>query len=362
MTDPLLAIVSPVFTINGELVGNLARDCVRLEVTEGSEGLRTLQAHFLGVGPGTTGPPSAMLYLDGATVDFGKSIQVSLGPPAAQRIVFEGTISGIEAIFGDSEPPRVVVYAEDALMRLRMTRRMRSYKNVTDAEVAAQIAGEHGLQTEVAADGPRYKVLQQVNQSDLAFLRERARLLQAEVWCTGRKLHFTSRSRRQGTALTLVQGNELLSVRLRADLAHQRSSVVVTGFDAATRAVINERAGAEVMEAEAARGRTGPRVVEKALGASVSFRVREAALNAAEAKAWADAEMLRRGRSFVTAVGTTRGSPDMVVGSNLSLQSVGAPFDGPGYYVTWVRHVFEHVHGLRTGFEAERATVNEAGR
>ncbi len=198
MTDPLLAIVSPVFTINGELVGNLARDCVRLEVTEGSEGLRTLQAHFLGVGPGTTGPPSAMLYLDGSTVDFGKSIHVSLGPPAAQRIVFEGTISGIEAVFGDSEPPRVVVYAEDALMRLRMTRRMRSYKDVTDAEVAAQIAGEHGLQTEVAADGPRYKILQQVNQSDLAFLRERARLLQAEVWCTGRILHFTSRPRRQG--------------------------------------------------------------------------------------------------------------------------------------------------------------------
>ena len=60
-------------------------------------------------------------------------------------------------------------------------------------------------------------------------------------------------------------------MRLRADLAHQRSSVVVTGFDAATRSVINERAGAEVMEAEAASGRTGPRVVQKALGASASL-------------------------------------------------------------------------------------------
>lgn len=360
MTDPLVATVSPVFSLNGELMGNLARDCVRLEVAEGSEGLRTLQAHFLAVGPGATGAPSAMLYLDGTTVDFGKSIQVTLGPATAQRIVFEGTISGIEAVFGDSEPPRVVVYAEDALMRLRMTRRMRTYSNVTDAEVAQQIAMDHGLQIEVAADGPRFKVLQQVNQSDLAFLRERARLLQAEIWCTGRKLHFTARSRRQGTALTLVQGNELLTVRLRADLAHQRSEVVVTGYDASTRSVINERAGAESIDAEAARGRTGPRVLERALGASVSYRVRETALNAAEAKAWANAEMLRRGRSFVTAVGTTRGSPDMVVGSNLSLQAVGAPFDGPGYYVTWVRHVFEHVHGLRTGFEAERSTINEA--
>ena len=32
MTDPLLAIVSPVFTVNGELAGSLARDCVRLDL------------------------------------------------------------------------------------------------------------------------------------------------------------------------------------------------------------------------------------------------------------------------------------------------------------------------------------------
>ena len=39
-------------------------------------------------------------------------------------------------------------------------------------------------------DGPRYDVVQQLNQSDLAFLRERARLVQAELWCDGRTLHL----------------------------------------------------------------------------------------------------------------------------------------------------------------------------
>lgn len=360
MTDPLLATVSPVFTINGELAGSLARDCIRLEVSEGSEGLRTLQATFVAVGPGATGPQSRMLYLDGSIVDFGKSIDVAIGATGGQRTVFEGTISGIEGVFPDSEPPRVVIYAEDALMKLRMARRIRTYHNVTDADLAQQLAAEHGLQTDITADGPRYDVVQQVNQSDLAFLRERARLLQAEVWCTGRKLHFTARPQRPGTALTLVQGNQLLSVRLRADLAHQRSEVVVTGYDATTRSVIDERAGVDVIEGEAASGLSGPRVLEKALGASVSLRVREAALNSAEAKAWANAEMLRRGRGFVTAVGTTRGSPDMVVGSNLTLQDVGPPFDGPGYYVTRIHHIFDHERGLRTRFEAERPTVNEA--
>src|SRR6266581_7298353 len=111
-----------------------------------------------------------------------KPVQVSVGPDEAQRTVFDGLISAIEVVFGDSEPPRVVVLAEDALMRLRMTRRMRSYTNVTDADIADAIANDHGLQSDTAVDGPTYDVVQQLNQSDLAFLRDRARLVQAELW------------------------------------------------------------------------------------------------------------------------------------------------------------------------------------
>jgi len=69
--------------------------------------------------------------------------------------------------------------------------------------------------------------------------------------------------------------------------------------------------------------------------------------------------MLRRARGFVTVAGLTRGSPDMVVGSTLRIELIGAPFQGDGYYVTRICHTFDHEQGLRTRFEAERATVNE---
>ena len=82
----------------------------------------------------------------------------------------------------------------------------------------------------------------------------------------------------------------------------------------------------------------------------------------AEARAWATAEMLRRARGFVTAAGTTHGTPDMVIGSKLHLDRVGAPFTGGGYYVTRVHHSYDRGSGFRTHFEAERATVNEGGR
>jgi phage protein D len=99
--------------------------------------------------------------------------------------------------------------------------------------------------------------------------------------------------------------------------------------------------------------------VATALGVSASVRVRDVALTPAEARAWARAEMLRRGRRFVTVDGVTRGTADMVVGSRLRLELVGPAFEGGGYYVTRVTHTFDRSTGFRTRFEAERPTVNE---
>jgi len=359
MIETTPAIATPVFRVNGQHVPALARDCVRLDVAEGTDGLRTLQAHLVATDSASPGPPGKMLHLDGREVDLGQNLQVSLGPDDQQRHVFDGTVSGFEVEIRDGSPPVVILYAEDQLMRLRMTRRMRTYKNTTDAKIAEDIAREHSLDADVAADGATYDVVQQFNQSDLAFLRERARLIQAELWCTGKTLHFRTRENRQGTKVIAVQGNHLLSARIGADLAHQRSSVRVTGYDARGQRTIDEEAGPGVLDAEVSGGRTGPRLVQDALGGSGTYRVREAALTIDEAKSYAKAEMLRRGRRFVTMSGVLRGNADVVVASRLQLDDVGKPFEGGGYYVTFVRHTFDQVSGFRTCFQAERATVNE---
>jgi uncharacterized protein len=219
---------------------------------------------------------------------------VSIGPSDNARIIFTGLISGIEAIFAEGAEPHVVVYAEDKLMQLRMTRRMKTWEKMSDADIAGAIASEHGLTGDTAAPGPTYNVVQQWNQSDLAFLRERARLIQAEVWLESDKLCFKTRGNRSGTSITLVQGNQLIDVRMRADLAHQRSKIKASGFDAKARDMIDEEAGSEAIQAEIAGGRTGPALLQQAFGDRVSYRVRETPLIAGEANAWARAEMLRR--------------------------------------------------------------------
>jgi phage protein D len=358
-TDPFYGSQAPVFKVGDEVKGELARDLTRVEVEETVDGLKTLSASFGNWGPRPGNPEPGFRYLDGAILDFGKKLEVSVGPQNAARVIFTGLISALEVQLTEGGEPLMVVLAEDKLMDLRMTRRFKTYQDKSDADIASDIASANGLQADVDATGPTYKVVQQWNQSDLAFLRERARRLQAEVWIADDKLCFKTRGSRTGTELTLVQGSDLLSLSIRADLSHQRTKVRTSGYDAQARDVIDEEAGADVIRGEISGGKVGPEILQSAFGDRVSYGTRDVPLTGEEARAWAKAEMLRRARAFVSAAGVARGQPDLIVGTKLTLDRVGAPFEGPGYYVTRVRHRYDLGTGFRSTFEAERATLNE---
>ena len=360
MTDLLFAATDPVFKVDGQVQGDLAVHLVRLEIAEDLAGLKTCSLRLSAQGQVPGSADEGLLFLDGRMLDFGKSLTISIGAAALARTVFSGSVSALEASLRLDRKPEVLVLAEDRLMDLRMTRRMATYQRMSDSDIAREIADRHGIRAEADAPGPTYDRVQQWNQSDLAFLRERARLLQAEVWIAQDTLYFKTRDQRAGTRVTLVQGGELLSLDARADLAHQRTRVRVSGYDAAARDRIDEQAGADTIQAEISGGRTGPDILAQAFGERVSYRVREVPLTSGEATDWARAEMLRRARGFVQVRGVAAGSADLAVGSHLRLERVGQPFEGDGYYVTALCHSFDHSEGFRTRFSAERPTVATA--
>lgn len=359
MTDELFTTSSPVFTIDGEDVGELARDIVHLHIDHNVDGLKRLRARFVALGPASRSEHGTLLYLDGQQVDFGKTIKVSIGPPSQQRFVFDGLISAMEIQYDEGEEPEFCLYAEDKLMHMRMTRRARTYTDMSDADIATELANEHGLVPNVDVEGPTYDLIQQANMSDLAFLRERARLLQAEIWVEGDDFYMQTRDRREATSVTLTRGTDLISVKACADLAHQRTSVRVCSYDANAREVIDEVAEEDALDSEITNGKSGVAILKTAMGDFASHRVREVPVESQEAADWARAELLRRGRSFVTVNSVTHGTPDLMVGSLITLEQMGTPFDGEGYYATQVEHTYDLSSGHRPGFEATRATVSE---
>ncbi|TYB64798.1 phage late control D family protein [Nonomuraea sp. PA05] len=360
MTEPAFAATAPVFSADGAHEPELGRDLVRLDVAEDVLGLRTLSACFLATAPRRRSSNDVVEYLDGGTLDFGKRLQVTLGPPGNERIVFAGSVSALEVRFTEGDVPVVTVLAEDDLMRLRLRQHSETYTSCTDADVAGRVVRRHGLKADISLDGPTYESVQQLNQSDLAFLRERARRLQAELWAGDGVVHLATRDRRPGTQVTLTRGSDLIDVAVRADLAHQCTAVRVSGYDARARAAIDAEAPSSTVDTEITGGRTGPQTLRRAFGDLPGRRIRDVPLAEPVARALARAEMLRRSRAFVQVRGTTAGTPQLVVGSRVRLARCGRPFDGDGYYVTGFHHSYDLTSGMRTRFTAERPTVNAA--
>lgn len=354
---PLQAATVPEIKIDGQARAELQRDLAWLHIDEDINGMKRLAASFIAIGPREGERDEQLNWLDGQVLDFGKELKVSMGPTDARTEMFSGKLSALELLMDQGRTPEVNCMAEDKLMDLRMTRRFKSYENVSESDLLQQIASQHGLSAVADVSGPTSPLVQQWNMSDLAFLRERARRLAAEVWVDGSQLHMATRDARNGNAVTLIQGSSLMQVRLSADLAHQRSKVIAGGFDDAGQDAIDEEAGSDAVAAEAQGHTHGIQVLERAFAERTSYRVREVPLKDAEATALARAALLGRARRFVTASGMTNGNTEIKVGSLLRLERVSPMFEGDGYYVTRVRHQFDLTNGYRTHFEAERAWI-----
>lgn len=355
--DTLFASSVPTIKVGGTERRELARDLLTLEIEENLLGLANLRFSLSAIGARPGARDEALLYLDGAIIDFGKELEIMLGPADMQSSLFKGRVSALELVMDQGKEPEVHVMAEDRLWDLRMTRRFATYEDADLSDIVQRIAGQHGLSAQVDVDTPRQKMIQQWNQTDLAFLREQAARVAGEVWFESSTIHVADRERRRsgGETVTLVQGNDLLTLSVRADLSQQRNGVTVGGYDAQAKDGIEEDADGTVVSSETAGLRGGDAILRSAFGETKSFRLRDVPLTASEARAWSRAAMTARARRFVRAEGLTTGTPKLRAGARLRLERVGATFEGEGYHVTQVMHRYDLENGYRTLFRAERA-------
>ncbi|MEF8817226.1 MAG: contractile injection system protein, VgrG/Pvc8 family [Salinibacter sp.] len=348
----------PTFAVDGEVRENLREDLLAMRVEETTDGLYDCEATFANWGP-VGRNEMGFVHFDRDTFDFGTELTIDAFAGSERKTVFEGRVTALESQVPGTEAPSLVVLAEDRLQDLRMTRRTRTFEDVSDKDVARQIARDHSLQTDVDVDGPTHNVLAQVNQSDLAFLRDRARAIDAEVWIEGKTLRMQERSRRDAGDLTLTYGEGLRSVNVRADLAHQQTDFTVSGWDVQAKESIEETADKGVLQGELNGGRSGADTLKEALGGRTQQMVHTTPLTTDEARAIAKASFRQHARRFVEARGVAEGDGRLRVGAQVKLVGVGERFEGGRYTLTEVRHTFNPEDGYRTHFTAQRPYLGQ---
>jgi phage protein D len=348
-----LRTARPTINIDGQDNAALEQGLMGLIIVETTSGLYRCEATF-----GNWGPRNGtidFLYFDRQTLDFGKSFKIKLG----HEVLFDGRITALEAHFGEARPPEIVVLAEDRFQDLRMARRTRNFNDVSDADVFNQIANDHGLSPSVSVNGPTYKVLAQINQSDLAFMRERARAIDAEVWMDGSTLNVKSHANRSGNPVELTQGGNLREFNVLADLSQQRTSVAVNGWDISGKSGLQYEATDSAISSELNGDTSGISILQSALGARKDALAHTVPLNSGEAQALAETYLKLTARRFVVGRGVAETDAKLRVGASVQISHVGPLFSGK-YYLTEVKQLYDMALGLRTEFTAERPGLGQA--
>lgn len=355
-----LTVQRPRFQVEGEARPQLDSDLLSMEVRADEQGITTLEARFNNQGPAEEGGQGGYRWFDGQVLQLGRQIKVAAGEQDNEAMLFTGAITAMRARFTPDRGPELIVRAEDAASLLRLGQRTRVYENETDKQIADRVAQDHSLTPSGDPQGPTHTQLWQINQTDLGFLRARARAVDARIGVADQTLKFEPRRGAEEDPISLTTLNELLTFEATVDLAHQRTEVQVHGWSVADKDGIHESATSSVVSAESAGGRTGPSVLEDLGWAAVEHHHLEVPSTTDEARTLAETMLKRRARRFVVANGMTSGTPKMRVGSRINVSDAGPLFSGH-YTVASLRHTFDQALGLRTYFVAERVDLGGQG-
>ncbi|TMC64671.1 MAG: phage late control D family protein [Chloroflexota bacterium] len=176
-------------------------------------------------------------------VNIGSTVTIKMTPPGATAVtLIKGEVTGFEAEY-DATQLRTILRGYDLSHRLHRGRNTQTYKNVTDSDIARQVAGNASLPIgTIDSTSVTYDHVSQGNQSDWDFLKARAREIGYEMGMEDGQFYFrqplqASNGPQSGNyqshtdPLQLVFGDDLIEFRPRVTSAEQVSTVKVRGWD-----------------------------------------------------------------------------------------------------------------------------------
>jgi phage protein D len=347
----------PKIKLDGQDVPEVSLGILSLSVYESTEGLYRAEITLgnWGAVDGTTD----FLYFQRNPIDFGKEISISMGEGDTLKEVFCGRISAIEGRFPQQRPPEILILAEDLFQDLRMVRRTRVFEDTTVADVISEVADNHNLASEIDTDQTQFSVLAQVNQSDLAFIRQCAREVDAEIWIEDKTLKAKQRASRRHNEIVFKYGQRLFEFSVMADLSQQRTAVEVSGWDVQSKSVVKEKAENSVIQGELNDGSSGPQILGDKFGVRLERVVHQVPFSSAEANTMANSVFRQTARKFIKGQARMEGDGRIRVGSYVNLEGVGELFNG-AYYVCHCKHSFNAVSGFQTHLQVERPGLGAA--
>ncbi|MEZ4660549.1 MAG: contractile injection system protein, VgrG/Pvc8 family [Caldilineaceae bacterium] len=282
----------------------------------------------------------------------GNQVELWLGYVDALQKVMTGDITSLEPAFQADEIPMVTIRGYDRRHRLLRGRQTRSFAKMKDSAIASKIAGDAGLQAKVKDSQVTHDYVLQHNQTDLAFLQERARRIGYEVYVRDKKLYFQPRQAASKEVATLRLSQDIIEFFPRLTTMSQVSEVAVQGWDVMRKAPVTSRSMSSSIPPMAGKT-TGSKATSMAFGASRAAQVRWPVASTAEADQMARGQFDEMSLHYIHGEVVCEGRADLHAGDVVRIEEAGETFSG-AYYITSVIHTMNEGRGYETRLFVQR--------
>jgi phage protein D len=356
LSRQLLYSARPTLRIAGEADVRLSNLLMAMRVEESEGGMSRLELKLSNLASVTGGATEPAFGAD-ADLRLGAALEVYTGDVQAPVEIFRGTVSAVELVYTMGNAPELTVLAEDALQTARLARRSKIYTDVSPADVVRAVASELGLRPTITGLTAATGTWAQINQSDLAFLRQLLARFDADLQIVGDELQVSPRGDVARGEVSLAMFGQLVRARVLADLSQQVTSVSAAGWNPVDGSAVAHEV-TQATQAGPGAGRTGAQWLQDTLGERHEHIGHLAVATQAEAQAVAEAAFDRRARGFVRLQGVAEGNPAIRVGTTVAITGVSDQFDN-SYYVCQATHLYDQTQGYRTEFTGECAKLGD---
>lgn len=273
----------------------------------------------------------------GRLIGLGKEVEVRLGYGSTSEYVTKGEIVSIEPTFASTGYNVTTVRALHKMNRLFRGRKTRTFKEVTDSDIASSIVGETGMTASVESTTEKHDYVVQWNQTDMEFLQERARRNGYTIWADQNAINFKADKNVGSAVLSLNLGVDLISFRPRITLGQQVTKVEAYGWNFKDKqAVVGTGTTSENID-QGGLGKLGNSAQSATVGETPYAVIDHAVKTQSEANVIAKAKLKELNRAFIEGEAEFVGSTLIKPGVLIEIAHAGRMFNGL-YMVSYVQH------------------------
>ena len=292
-----------------------------------------------------------LTWVDDDRFSIGKPVDIGIGDGGAITTLISGEITSLELEVAAGEIPVLVVRGYDRRHRMTRGTSTRVFTNVKDSEIAAQIAAARQLEAQVTDSGVVHEYVAQRAQTDLAFLKQRARGINYVVVVRGTTLYFGPPPEDDAPKITLSMSKDVIDFSPRMSARDQPGQIEVRSWDPKTKQAIVSTASSQSLDAMGTT--SGPALADKAFGKAIVSLVDQPVSTQEEADRLALSSLEERASAFIEGQGTCFGRTDLRAGIVVEMEGLGQRFSGP-YDVLSTTHTCSSKGGYRTKFSTSR--------